>query len=100
MFGWQKAEAMDMGPMGTYQTFSAGGQQIGGMFTKPAAEPVPYWLYYLTVDDIDQALARATKGGASVLNGPMQVPTGDWIVQARDPQGAMFALVGKRVTAG
>jgi len=22
------------------------------------------------------------------------VPSGDWIVQAQDPQGAMFALVG------
>ena len=35
LFGWQKADA-DIGPMGTYQLFSAGGQTIGGMFTKPA----------------------------------------------------------------
>jgi len=26
----------------------------------------------------------------------MQVPGGDWIAQGLDPQGAMFALVGKR----
>jgi predicted enzyme related to lactoylglutathione lyase len=31
-----------------------------------------------------------------VHNGPMEVPGGDWIIQASDPQGAMFALVGKR----
>jgi hypothetical protein len=24
------------------------------------------------------------------------VPTGDWVIQARDPQGAMFALVGPK----
>jgi predicted enzyme related to lactoylglutathione lyase len=29
-----------------------------------------------------------------VLNGPMQVPGGSWIVQCADPQGAAFALVG------
>ena len=34
LFGWQKADA-DIGAMGTYQLFSAGGQTIGGMFTKP-----------------------------------------------------------------
>jgi len=28
-----------------------------------------------------------------VLNGPTEVPGGVWIVQARDPQGAPFAMV-------
>jgi predicted enzyme related to lactoylglutathione lyase len=28
--------------------------------------------------------------------GPMEVPGGDWIVQGLDPQGAMFAVVGKK----
>jgi len=40
LFGWQKADA-DIGPVGTYQLFSAGGQTIGGMFTKPPMVPVP-----------------------------------------------------------
>ena len=32
MFGWEKARAMDMGPMGTYQTFGQGGAtEVGGM---------------------------------------------------------------------
>jgi len=26
----------------------------------------------------------------------MEVPGGDWIIQAQDPQGAWFALLGKR----
>jgi predicted enzyme related to lactoylglutathione lyase len=38
-------------------------------------------------------------GGGQVLNGPMEVPGGDWIVQALDPQGAMFAVVGKKAAA-
>jgi predicted enzyme related to lactoylglutathione lyase len=31
-----------------------------------------------------------------VLNGPMEVPGNAWTIQCRDPQGAMFALVGVR----
>jgi predicted enzyme related to lactoylglutathione lyase len=35
--------------------------------------------------------------GGTVLNGPMEVPDGSWIVQAADPQGANFALVKSKV---
>jgi predicted enzyme related to lactoylglutathione lyase len=96
LFGWQKADAIDMGPMGTYQLFSAGGSPIGGMFNKPPPVPAPFWLYYVSVGDFDAAAERAKAGGGQILNGPMEVPGGSWIVQAMDPQGAMFALVGRR----
>ncbi|WP_029073939.1 VOC family protein [Kaistia adipata] len=98
MFGWQKADAIDMGEMGTYQLFSTagGGDPIGGMFNRPAEVPVTFWLYYFNVDDIDAAVRRVEAGGGKVLNGPMEVPGGAWIVQGQDPQGAMFALVGPR----
>ena len=96
LFGWQKSDAIDMGPMGTYQLFSTGGQVIGGMFNKPPAIPAPFWLYYVNVGDIDAATDRVKAGGGQILNGPMEVPGGDWIIQGMDPQHAMFALVGKR----
>jgi uncharacterized protein len=95
LFGWQRAGA-DAGATGTYQLFSAGGQMIGGVFTKPASVPFPFWLYYFNVGDIDAAVKRVQAGGGEILNGPMEVPDGSWIVQCTDPQGAMFALVGKR----
>ncbi len=95
LFGWQKADA-DIGVAGTYQLFSAGGQTIGGMFTKPAMVPVPFWLYYFNVGDIDLAMKRVKAGGGQILNGPIEVPGNRWIVQCTDPQGAIFALVGKR----
>jgi len=31
-----------------------------------------------------------------VLNGPMEVPGGDWVINGMDPQGAALALVGAR----
>lgn len=99
LFGWQKADAMDMGAMGVYQLFSVDGEAIGGMFTKPPSVPAPFWLYYINVDDIDAAIERVTAGGGQILNGPMEVPGGSWIIQGKDPQGALFALVGNRRSA-
>ena len=92
-FGWTKADAVDMGPMGTYQLFAAGGAPIGGMMNKPEGIPSPVWLYYFNVAGAGAAAARVTDHGGRVLNGPHRVPGGSWIVQCIDPQGAMFALV-------
>jgi predicted enzyme related to lactoylglutathione lyase len=92
LFGWTKADAVDMGPMGTYKLFAAGGPAIGGMMTKPPSVPAPFWTYYFRVDGIEAAVSRLQTSGGIVVNGPHQVPGGDWIVQGLDPQGAMFAL--------
>jgi uncharacterized protein len=96
LFGWTKAEAVDMGPMGTYQLYAAGDETLGGMWSDPDAAAAPYWLYYFAVDGIDAAQARVEESGGSVLYGPQEVPGGAWILNCRDPQGAMFALVGPR----
>jgi len=96
LFGWTKGEAMDMGPVGTYQIFSTKGQQAGGMMKKMAQEPAAHWLYYITVDAIDAAQDRVKSAGGQVINGPMQVPGGSWIINGLDPQGAMFALVAPK----
>lgn len=93
MFGWTKADAVDMGPMGTYQLFATGGAPVGGMMTKPPSIPMPYWGYYFNVPAIDAAAGRITAKGGKILNGPMQVPGGQWVLQGADPQGAAFALV-------
>ncbi|MER8963191.1 VOC family protein [Mesorhizobium sp. M0701] len=92
-FGWEKGDAMDMGPMGIYQTFSAGPESGGGMMNKPEQIPVPVWMFYFNVPAIDAAAKRATDNGGNILMGPMEVPGGSWIVQGQDPQGAHFALM-------
>jgi predicted enzyme related to lactoylglutathione lyase len=93
IFGWKKIQEMDMGPMGTYHIFGIGERQMGGMMTTPKGSPMPpMWLYYTETPDLDGAVARATKKGAKVMNGPMDVPGGGRIAQLSDPQGAAFAL--------
>jgi predicted enzyme related to lactoylglutathione lyase len=95
-FGWTKDQAVDMGEMGIYQLFAAGGPAIGGMMNKPDMVPMPAWLFYFNVDAADAAAARVTANGGQLLMGPMEVPGGSWILQAMDPQGAIFALVAPR----
>jgi predicted enzyme related to lactoylglutathione lyase len=87
---------MDMGPMGVYQIFAIDGVAKGGMMTKTADMPMPLWLYYFTVDDIESAVGRVKNEGGQILLEPHQVPGGMWITQCFDPQGAMFALVGPK----
>ena len=94
LFGWQKADA-DGGAIGTYQVFSAGGQTIGGMFTKPPTLPVPFWLYYFNVGDIDAAAKRVRPAAAKSSTARLKCRAAAGSSIARDPQGAIFALRGK-----
>lgn len=94
IFDWQKADG-DLSPAGSYHLFMIKGQTIGGMYTKPPLVPVPLWLYYFNVTDINAAAERVQAGGGKVLEGPVEVPGGNWIARCADPQGAMFALEGK-----
>ncbi len=91
-FGWREDGRHEMGPMGTYVLFAADSGQIGGMFNSPAAEH-PFWLIYFNVESADEAVDRIKAAGGQIANGPHDVPGGRRVVQAIDPQGAMFALV-------
>jgi len=94
LFGWQSGASED-DPASPYQLLSAGGRTFGGMFTKLPRVPLPFWLYYFEVADIALAVERVKEGGGRVVQGPMEIWRGSWIVRCVDPQGAMFSLQGK-----
>ena len=103
LFGWQKDTAEDMGGGEAnggfvYQTFKTGGEMAtGGMMNKNSNMPIPNWVYYFSVGDIDAGAKRVRDNGGQVLMDVMQVPGGTWIAPCMDPQGAMFSLIGNRV---
>lgn len=95
LFGWQKGEGMDMGEMGIYQIYHARGSEIplGGIFKTPLEMAgSSAWLLYVRVPDAKESAEKVKELGGQILNGPMEVPGGDFIVQCLDPQGAAFAL--------
>ena len=95
-FGWEKGEVMPMGEMGGYQFINHGGEMIGAVMPDAADGPGPGWTFYFRVADIDAATAQVSSAGGQVHHGPSEVPGGDFITIASDPQGARFGLVGGR----
>lgn len=96
LFGWQAAEALELGAeVGTYQVFTWSGipQNVGGMVNTARLPSIhTHWLFYLPVKDLDATIPVLQSLGGKLLNGPMQVPSGDRVAQCEDPQGAAFAL--------
>lgn len=96
LFEWEKTGEFDMGTMGIYHLFTTGaavGASEGGMMTMAPGMPGPAWGYYFIVEAVDAGLARAQEAGGTVVNPAMQVPTGEWIAHALDPQGAFFGIL-------
>jgi predicted enzyme related to lactoylglutathione lyase len=93
LFGWEVSSEVDMGPLGLYFMFGRNGVPIGGMFVKPPEmKGDPNWCGYIRVKDIDKVVSKAKASGATLINGPSEVPGGDWVAQFIDPQGALFAV--------
>lgn len=96
LFGWEKrGEAHDMGPAGAYQEYGCPGVPfpLGGIFRKPAEMPAPpHFMLYFRVPDVNEKVELVKSLGGRVVNGPMEVPGGDFIVNCLDPQGAAFSL--------
>lgn len=101
LFGWQAGPVHEIGEAGSYQLFTAGpdASPVGGMMGLPQPGMPAHWMYYVFVEDVDATAARIAAAGGTLLAGPHEVPGGAWIIQASDPQGAAFAIVGMRKLA-
>nr|WP_293318376.1 DUF1428 family protein [Phenylobacterium sp.] len=91
MFGWVQDGDMDMGPLGRYEFIRHGGL-IGAVMPAEA----PAWTAYFRVPDIDVAKAAVEAGGGQVVQGPDEIPGGEFSMNCLDPQGAAFGLIGYR----
>jgi predicted enzyme related to lactoylglutathione lyase len=94
VFGWTYPDRMPMGAMGDYVFIAAAGATIGATMNTPPGSPPPAWQFYFRTPDIYAAADRVTAGGGTIRYGPADVPGGDRIIVASDPQGVMFGVVG------
>jgi hypothetical protein len=83
-----------MGGGNMYLMYGHNGKHYGGIYNRPMelAQIRPNWLSYVNVKDVRKTTAAAKKAGGRLVNGPMEVPGGDWIAAFADPQGASFAI--------
>ena len=95
-FGWRQEGEMPMGELGAYRFIQRGAVGIGAVMPLMEGYPVPVWNFYIGVDDIDRAHAAVTANGGTITNEPMEIPGGEYAMNAIDPQGAPIGFVGPR----
>ena len=72
LFGW--TAEMDPRPeAGGYGMFTLGGKRVAGLGPQMNTNMPPFWSVYVTVSDADEALAKVTAAGGTVVMGPMDV---------------------------
>ncbi|MCP3734681.1 VOC family protein [Sphingomonas sp. RP10(2022)] len=96
LFGWTKAGAMPMDEMGEYAFLGAGDARPGAVMSSTLTRAPQHWNMYFLAADIDAAIATAEKGGGQLIQGPDQIPGGDYSANIVDPAGHQIGLVGPR----
>lgn len=91
LFGWTRGESHAMGELGDYQLVEREGRPLGGFYVAPQGLPAA-WLGYVRVAALEKTAAAVTAHGGKILVPPHEVPGGDRIVVAADPDGAPIAL--------
>jgi predicted enzyme related to lactoylglutathione lyase len=88
LFDWKLAD-MDAMP---YTTIDTGGEGIpGGIGSAPEGD-AGHVTFYVRVDDLEAALAKAESLGATKIMGPMDIPSGQ-IALFADPEGRRIGLM-------
>lgn len=96
LFGWRQEGEIDMGDLGKYQFIQHGTNTIGAVMPNSATGGPPRWNQYFQVEDIDAAKEAVQTNGGKVVQGPDEIPGGQFAMNCVDPQGAAFGLVGPR----
>jgi predicted enzyme related to lactoylglutathione lyase len=92
LFGW-KAETMEMGDGPPYTVWMLGEGGVGGGMASPMPGMPSFWGTYFAVADCDATVEKAKELGATVMNGPMDVPEVGRMAALSDPQGAAFNVI-------
>lgn len=94
LFGWEITGpgAMPGDPPGRYHVACVGGDEVAGIASLAAGQAGAAWNTYVSTDDADAAVQRATTAGATVVKGPFDAPPAGRIAVLADPTGATFCL--------
>lgn len=86
VFGWTIEEIPEARG---YRIIRNGDRSNGGIFPQEGRSA---WVPYFGHDDVDRLAGEIEGLGGKLINGPMQVPSGSFVVLA-DTQGAVFAAL-------
>ncbi|NNE98886.1 MAG: VOC family protein [Pyrinomonadaceae bacterium] len=94
LFGWEYKES-DSTEMEYTEIHLGGEKQFGGMYKKPPemSEVPSHWMSYISVDDIDDSLQKATENGGTVVVPATDIPGTGRFGMITDPTGATIAMI-------
>lgn len=96
LFGWDFSEEPTDRPGVPYTMARKDGRSAAGIMLlseeMAAAGMPPVWTTYVTVDDVEAAVARVEPAGGRVLQPPMDVSDSGRMAVLADPAGAVISL--------
>lgn len=98
LFGWEFEESRALGA--PYTLVKSGGQYIAGISRnrRPRPDqPVSQWLSFMSVADVDRAIAQTKAAGGRVLAGPLDLPNVGRGAVVLDPEGAPVGLLRSKI---
>lgn len=98
LFGWATRISKSV-PGGQYRFFQLGERDLAGLLPAAEDDPLPGWIVYFEVADLDASLSRVSELGGAMVSPPVGIEGIGRFAFARDPQGAGFALFQKAGTA-
>ncbi len=87
-FGWSLER---WGPVEYWTTEAGEGEGIGGALSK-RSDDLPSLMFYIAVDNIDEALDAVEAAGGTRLTGRMAIPTVGWSAFFEDTEGNKVGL--------
>lgn len=94
--GWTHRTMPSPMGQGEYHLYSNGDGEVAGMLAMEGSqwEGIPsHWLSYVSVPDVDAAVAKAVEAGGQVLAPAFDIPTIGRIAVLADPLGAALGLI-------
>jgi len=98
LFGWTAEPSTEPEAMG-YTVFKLGDAAVAGLGPTFGDTP-PHWNTYVTVADVDAAVATAAAAGGQVMAEPFDVFTAGRMAVIADPSGAALSLWQSRDHVG
>ena len=94
--GWAPREITGPGMRYTVLGMNPQTRGVAGLMQMPehltSAAATPFWVGYISAEDVDAAAAEATAAGATIHREPTDIPHVGRFAVVADPQGAIFHL--------
>ena len=95
LIGWTIND-VPIGPDMIYTMFQVDGKDVTALYQMDenmVSQGIPpHWMSYVLVENADEAAAKATAAGGTVMQAPFDVMEHGRMAVLQDPQGAVFAL--------